>query len=229
MAEILIVDDHSAIRRKFSQLLESEGYAVRTAVNGDKALEAIYVRKPDLVLMDIDMPHRNGYSACEEIRKFDRLLPIIFLTGFDTPTNELRARGLGADDFFAKDADEALVLAAVRRSLARAQAIAEAVRSPDASAIVLGAVTVDMNTFEVSVNGRRDGRLTKTEADLLRILAADRGCGISSERLIARLRGEGFVCEDAMLYVHMSNLRRKLGPSADYIVSVRGEGYHLKR
>lgn len=82
MSEILVVDDKPEVRKNFTRLLEAEGYSVRCAVNGDKALEAIFVRKPDLVLLDIDMPRKNGFATCEEIRRFDQLLPVIFLTCF---------------------------------------------------------------------------------------------------------------------------------------------------
>lgn len=228
MSEILVVDDKPEERKTFRVLLEAEGYAVRVAPNGDKALEAIFIRKPDLVLLDIDMPRRNGFSTCEEIRKFDQLLPVLFLTGFGTEVNELRARGLGADDFFAKTSDPSVILAAIRRALARVKAF-ENKNSGGGFGIQLGAVMVDMSTFDVLAEGHKYARLTKTEADILRILAEDRGRNYSAELLVSKLRGEGFVCEDAMLYVHMSNLRRKLGAASEFIVSVRGEGYHLKR
>ena len=228
MSEILVVDDKPEVRKSFTRLLESEGYSVRCAVNGDKALDAIYVRKPDLVLLDIDMPRRNGFSTCEEIRRFDQLLPVIFLTGFDSDVNELRARGMGADDFFSKTADVTIILATIRRTLARVKAF-ENKNSVDGFRIQLGAVVVDMCTFDVIADGCKYARLTKTEADILRILAEDRDRNYSAELLVSRLRGEGFVCEDAMLYVHMYNLRKKLGVASEFIVSVRGEGYHLKR
>ena len=94
--------------------------------------------------------------------------------------------------------------------------------------IRLGQVAVNLATFGVESPGRPAGRLTKTEADILRILAAARGRRLTTDELIAALRGAGFACEDTMLYVHVSNLRRKLGPASDMLSSSRGAGYCLR-
>jgi len=225
MSEILVVDDKPEVRKNYSQILEAEGYSVRTASNGDKALEAIYIRKPDLVLLDIDMPRRNGFSTCEEIRKFDQLLPVIFLTGFDTDINELRARGLGADDFFSKSSDRSILLATIRRTLVRSSAIAA--QRVESRKFRIGALEVDFDALTIKGDGI-DERLTKTEADFLWLLNSARGKIFSYDEIFEVLRGNGFVGDDSILYSHMNRLKRKLGPVSALICNERGVGYYLK-
>lgn len=224
MSEILVVDDKPEVRKNFTRILESEGYSVRCAANGDKALEAIFIRKPDLVLLDIDMPRRNGFSTCEEIRKFDQLLPVLFLTGFDSDVNELRARGLGADDFFSKTADVTIILATIRRTLARSQAFA--VRTSESRKVRLGDVEIDFDAFTVK-GGGIDERLTKTEADFLWLLNSERRRFFSYDEIFEVLRGRGYIGDDNLLYVYISRLKKKLSPAGVDIRNERGVGYSL--
>ena len=224
-ADILLVDDERVVRRAFRELFESEGLSVREAKNGEEGLAAFLEERPGLVLLDVMMPKMNGLQACEAIRARDASVPILFLSGVPSETTQLRAYGVGADDYIEKDRNPDLVVAKVRAALRRN---ALAVPAPPSVRIRLGATEVDGASLDVSRAGETCGRLTKTEGDILRILASERGRTFSTDDLIARLRGEGFACEDAMLYVHISNLRRKLGPAALLLVSARGIGYTLQ-
>lgn len=224
MSEILVVDDKPEVRRNFRSMLEAEGYSVRTAANGDKALEAVYIRKPDLVLLDIDMPRRNGFSTCEEIRKFDQLLPILFLTGFGTEVNELRARGLGADDFFSKSSDPSVIFAAIRRTLTRSAVISA--KCAEGRRVRLGNLEIDFDALTAKGDGV-DERLTKTEADFLWLLNSERGRYFSHDEIFEVLRGRGYVGDDNLLYVYISRLKKKFSASGLDIRSERGVGYAL--
>lgn len=225
--EILIVDDERIMREGFKANLEGEGYAVRTARDGEEALRAVEAKRPDLVLLDVMMPNMNGFRCCEEIRRRDALLPIVFLTAKDSEADQVRGLGLGGDDYVSKTASDALVLASVRRALERTRKIAE--RDAEAETIRLGSVTVDLKSFAVLDGGREIARLTKTEADILSVLDAHRGEMLVADDLITELRGNGFACEDSMLYSHMSRLRRKLGRAAGLVATTRGVGYGLLR
>ena len=227
MAEILIVDDERAIRAGLKMTLSGEGFAVRTARDGDDALRKIGEHKPDLVLLDVMMPRMNGFAACESIRKADKLLPVIFLTAKDSEADQVRGIGLGADDYISKDCGDAMMLARINRALARSSAIGESVRGASGAMIMLGAVCVDMKTFAVTEKGEEIARLTKTEADILKLLDAHRGELVIQDDIITDLRGNGFACEDTMLYVHICNLRRKLGSASSKIINKRGVGYCL--
>lgn len=227
MAEILIVDDEKALRDSLKIILLGEGFEVRMARDGDEALVKIAEKRPDLVLLDVMMTRMNGYKCCEKIRETDKLLPVIFLTAKDGETDQVRGISLGADDFVSKSASDSVLLARVNRALARSSAIGESVRSASAATIVLGTVSVDMKTLAVTEKGKEIARLTKTEADILKLLDSQRGELVIQDDIITDLRGNGFACEDTMLYVHICNLRRKLGSASSKIVNKRGVGYGL--
>lgn len=227
MAEILVVDDERVLRDGIKAILSGEGLEVRTARDGEEALKKIAEKRPDLVLLDVMMPKMNGFRCCEKIRETDRLLPVVFLTAKDTEADQVRGIGLGADDFVSKSASDAVLLARINRALERTNAIGESVRSVSGTTIALGTVSVDLKTFVVAEKGEEIARLTKTEADMLRFLAAHRGELVIADDIITELRGNGFACEDAMLYMHMCNLRKKLGSASSMIVNKRGVGYIL--
>ena len=227
MAEILVVDDERVLRDGIKAVLSGEGFEVRTARDGDEALKKIAEKRPDLVLLDVMMPKMNGFRCCERIRGTDRILPVIFLTAKDAEADQVRGIGLGADDFVSKSASDAVLLARINRALERANAIGESVRSVSGTTIAIGTVSVGLKTFVVTEKGEEIACLTKTEADMLRFLAAHRGELVVADDIITELRGNGFACEDAMLYMHMCNLRKKLGSAGPMIVNKRGVGYIL--
>ena len=229
MAEILVVDDERVLRDGIKAVLSGEGFEVRTARDGDEALRKIAEKRPDLVLLDVMMPKMNGFRCCERIRETDRILPVIFLTAKDAEADQVRGIGLGADDFVSKSASDAVLLARINRALERASAFGEATRRASGTTIALGAVSVDMRTFVVMEKGREIARLTRTEADILKLFNSQRGELVLSDDIITELRGNGFACEDTMLYMHISNLRRKLGAAAGFIITRHGFGYGLAK
>lgn len=229
MAEILVVDDERIVRDGLKARLQGEGFAVRTARDGADAIAKIAERRPDLVLLDVLMPRMNGFRVCEEVRRTDAALPIVFLTASASDGDQVRAIGLGGDDYVSKSAPDAVLLVRINRALDRVGAIAAGGSQLRGNTIRLGKVTVDMRTLSVSEGGRETARLTKTEADILALLDDANGKPLSIDAIISKLRGDGFSCEDAMVYVHVGNLRRKLGSAASMVVNHRSEGYVLVR
>ena len=221
MSEILLVDDERVMREGLKAVLSGEGFAVRTARDGDEALRKIAERRPDLVLLDVMMPKMNGFRACEEIRRGDRTLPVIFLTAKDSEADQVRGIGLGGDDYVSKDAGEAVLLARIRRALARAE---DYDRSE--SVVRLGKVSANLESLVVAEGGR-EVPLTRSEGDLLRLLLSRPGQFLTKDELVAGLRGNGFACEDTLVYSHVHNLRKKLGSAADSLVCDRRSGYKL--
>ena len=221
MAEILIVDDERVLRDGLKAVLSGEGYSVRIARDGEDALGKISERRPDLVLLDVMMPKMNGFRTCEDIRKADRTVPVIFLTARDSEADQVRGLGLGADDYISKNAGEAVLLARIARALVRA----ENYDLPD-SLLRLGKVSVNLDTQVVS-GERGEVRMTRSECDLLRVLASAPGRYFSKDEIISGLRGKGYACEDSMVYSHVCNRRRKLGAAADCLSSDRLQGYRL--
>lgn len=221
---VLVVDDERTMRMSMKALLVGEGYTVRFARNGEEAVESVRASKPDLVMLDIMMPKRNGFSACGEIRRLYPLLPIIFLTAKEEEADQIRGFGLGADDYVSKSESDAKMLARIRRALERSAAYR--VSCSEARTISLGRVVVDVDSLLVVCDGV-ETRLTKTEADILWLLDSDRGRLFRRGEIIESLRRNGFTGDENSLYTHVYNLKRKLGPAGDLVANERGVGYRL--
>ena len=195
----MVVDDELAIRKGLAAMLEGAGYSVRTARDGIAALGAVRARRPDLVLLDVMMPLMDGFKVCEEVRKRDRDLPIVFLTAKDADEDQVRGLEVGADDFVSKSSDSAVLLVRIRKTLERAERL-------------LGNVAPD--------------NLTKTEADIYRLLASVHGKYLTALEIFSAIRGEGYVGDEGNMRSHMSRLRSKL-PQGVTIDVMRGRGYAL--
>ena len=199
MAEILIVDDERMIRAGLAQLLSGAGFAVREARDGKSALAAVAERRPDLVLLDIMMPGIDGFEVCEKLLVAGRDLPVVFLTAKDSESDQVRGLEVGADDFLSKTVGEEVLLARVRKALARAARLAAAVAPSE---------------------------MTKTEADIYRLLSSARGKWFSYREIFNSIRGEGYYGDEGAVRTQMSRLREKL-PSGEKVESKRGFGYAL--
>ena len=197
--EILVVDDELSIRRGLAAMLENAGYSVRMARDGIAAFGAIRSKRPDLILLDVMMPLMDGFKVCEEIRKRDRDLPIVFLTAKDADEDQVRGLEVGADDFVSKSSDSSVLLVRIRKALERAERL-------------LGNAAPD--------------NLTKTEADIFRLLASERGRYFTAMEIFAAIRGEGYAGDEGNMRSHMSRLRGKL-PQGVTIDAMRGRGYAL--
>lgn len=221
MAEILIVDDERALREGMKMVFEGEGFDVRTARDGCDALKKITEKRPDAVLLDVMMPKLNGFRTCEEIRKLDRDLPVIFLTAKDSECDQVRGIGLGADDYISKDASEAVLLARIRRAVERSMSL----NAYDAT-FDFGKVKIDLERMTIC-GADGEVRLTATEAGILRLLSSELGRVFTKDEIISGLRGKGYACEDSMVYTHIYNIRKKLGTAAEHLSCDRHAGYRL--
>ena len=229
MPDILLAEDDRVIREGLKALLSAEGYAVRAAKDGDDALRRFAERRPDLVLLDVMMPRMNGFRACEEIRRIDPVVPILFLTAKDSDADQVRGIGLGADDYVSKAAPDAVLLARIRRALDRAATSHAAVCATrtDTDVLHLGTVTIDFRTLRVSCPDSPDETLTRTECVILRALAARRGEFVANDDLFNAIHGVDYVGDVSKVRSHLSNLKRKLGPAADMLANKPGVGYML--
>ena len=221
-AEILIAEDEPSARRGFRALFEGEGYAVRTARDGEEALAKFRESRPDASLLDVMMPKMNGIIACAEIRRSDPLVPILFFTAMPSDVGAVRALGLGADDYIDKAKSPEELLARVAAVLRRASVIASDKRDK----LSLGGVTVDFATMTASGDGVSE-ELTKSESFFLRLLASERGRCFSFDEIFAALRGEGYIGDDNAVRCIAKRLKAKLGRAGELIANARGVGYKL--
>lgn len=221
--EILIAEDEPVIREGLVELLQSEGYVVRAAVDGVQALEMFHERHPDVVLLDAMMPRKNGYVVCSEIRAVDASLPILFLTAKDGDADELRGLALGADDYVSKTTSLAILLARVAAVVRRAQ-IRTATGASNGH-FRIGCWDVDaVNCMLVSESGERR-ELSFREVELLRFLVRHPGETHSRDSLLTKFWGRDFDGDENVLSVTVCRLREKLGPSGDCIQTLHRKGY----
>ena len=223
-AEILVAEDESAIREGLCALLESEGYTVRAAVDGEDALRLFGECRPDLVLLDVMMPKKNGYAVCSEIRSSDQDVPILFLTAKDGDSDELRGLTLGADDYISKTSSQPVLLARIAAVLNRVR------RTGDSSMgdFDFADWHVDVARFRLESPAGESVELTLREIAILRYLASHPDEILSRDFLLTRFCGGNFDGKESTLSTAIRRLREKLGDAGVRIESVYGSGYRYR-
>ena len=202
---ILVVDDEPKITKLAQDYLEQGGFRVLAAADGTTALALARHERPDLVVLDLNLPGTDGLDVCRALRR-DSDVPIIMLTARVDETDRLIGLELGADDYITKPFSPRELVARVRAVLRRVRG---GVRQP--GLIRSGALEIDLNGHRVSRAGQPI-HLTRTEFGLLAVLAQNPGQTFSREQLLDRLHGivyEGF---DRSVDSHIKNLRRKIEP-----------------
>ena len=223
---ILVVDDDKEIVRIIRAYLQQAGYTVLTAYDGETALHIIRSDRPDLVVLDLMMPGRDGWSITRVVRA-DELLaktPIIMLTARVESTDRVQGLNLGADDYVPKPFDPHEVVARVRAVLRRTQ---DGLSQPHV--IEIGALHMDVDRHEVAIEGR-SVELTPTEFDLLKKLMESPGHAFTRLALIEQGLGYSYEGVERTLDSHIRNLRRKIEPdpaNPTYIKTVFGVGYRM--
>jgi DNA-binding response OmpR family regulator len=221
MRSVLVVDDEAPIRSILRSYLEDEGFAVGEADTGERALEHIERNRFDLVILDVRLPGIDGFEVLRRIRRKSDL-PVIMLTARTEETDTLIGLEIGADDYITKPFSPREVVARAKTVLRRGQTTA-----PEPEFIELNGLRLDTGAHEVTVDGRPID-LTALEFRLLEALASAPGRVFTRAQLIERIWGWDFFGEERIVDVHVGNLRKALGDSADaprFVATVRGVGY----
>lgn len=221
MSKILVVEDEPAIAIGLKDDLEIEGYQVDVAEDGVVAMEAAARAVYDLVLLDVMLPGKDGFSVCRELRASGFRSPIILLTALGQEADKVRGLNLGADDYVTKPFSPRELNARIQAVLRRVSSATPVRRFDD--------VTVDLARCEVTRGGERVD-LTAQEFKLLRAFLEHEGEVVSLDRLLALVWGPNVFLSDRVIYTHVNNLRGKIeaDPSRPrHIVSVRGLGYRF--
>jgi DNA-binding response OmpR family regulator len=219
--KILLVDDESKITRTLQLYLEQAGFKTASIYDGALALPAFRHEQPDLVILDILLPHIDGWEICRQIRR-ESVVPIIMLTAQGEETDRIVGLELGADDYIAKPFSPREVVARVRAVFRRTQGQALPPRSLQAAD-----VTLDIEKHTVIVSGRPID-LTPIEFDLLVTLLQHPGQVFSRLQLLENAQGAAYEGYERGIDQHIKNLRAKLGDDARdsrYILTVYGIGY----
>jgi two-component system alkaline phosphatase synthesis response regulator PhoP len=224
---ILVVDDDRQIVRLIRAYLEQSGYEVLTAYDGDTALHAIRHDRPDLVVLDLMLPGKDGWEITRILRSDAALAgtPIIMLTARVEDTDKIVGLELGADDYVTKPFNPRELVARVRAVLRRVRDI-----EPPPSLLRVGELTLDPDRHEVRLQGQLI-ELTPAEFDLLRTLMEEPDHTFTRGELIERAFGYTYEGLERTIDSHIKNLRRKLEVdprNPRYIQTVYGVGYRLR-
>lgn len=223
---ILLVDDDALMRRSLAFHLEQAGYQVHTAANAEDAISFVRNSPPELVMLDIGLPGKDGLDALREI-KAQNNLPVIFLTGRRRELDEVLGLELGADDYITKPFDVDVVLAHIKAVLRRTEKNSQ--QEKINQLLVAGDLQIDLNAHTAVCAGRLLD-LSPREFDLLSLLATQPEKVFSMEDILAQVWGAEFVGQPQVVYVHIRWLRQKLESDPDRpqrILTVRGVGYKL--
>ncbi len=223
--KILVVDDELQIVRVVRSYLENSGYRVVTATNGQDALFITRDEKPDLVVLDLQMPKMDGLEFTRRVRSEYPEIAIIMLTARVDETDRIVGLELGADDYVTKPFSPRELVARVRAVLRRTQTT-----PPPPSILEVGPLVLNQDRREVYVD-ENPVELTPTEFDLLATLMSAPGRVFSRADLLEAVQGMAFEAYERTVDAHIKNLRHKIEPdpsSPQYITTARGVGYRLE-
>jgi two-component system KDP operon response regulator KdpE len=219
---VLIVDDEASIRRYLRPILISQGFDVYEAANGQEALSAVVVHRPDLIILDLGLPDMDGIEVTRRLREWSQT-PIIILSVREAERDKVAALDAGADDYLTKPFGSNELMARIRVIQRRQSA------NVNEPIFTMGNLMMDFSRRVVTVD-EKEIPLTPTEYDILRLLVNYAGKAITHKKILSEIWGEGY--EDMhTLRVNISNLRAKLEPDPvrpTYIHTETGVGYRFR-
>ena len=225
MSKILIVEDERELNKVLQAYLTRAGYRAIGAFSGDEGLRLYEQEKPDLVLLDLNLPGRDGLDLAREMRK-TRDVPIIMATARVDEIDRLIGLELGADDYVAKPYSPREIVARVKAVLRRGARVPE-----PAAVLTLGKLRLDTDAHSTSLGGKAL-ELTPTEFGMLQLLVSQPGRVFTRLQLLEAAQGNSYEGYERSVDVHIKNLRRKLkeaDPGRQYIETVFGVGYRASR
>jgi len=222
-ARILIAEDDQGVRTSLTRALTFQNYNVTAVNDGAQALEAVDAQLPDLVILDVSMPHVDGLTACRMIREKYRSLPILMLTARHEISDRVAGLDAGADDYVVKPFALEELSARVRSMLRRTHVTEETQN------LVVADLVLDLRS-RTAHRGNRELILTKTEFDLLELLMQNVGIVLERDMLYDRIWGFNFETGSRSLDVYIGYLRRKTeeGGESRILHTIRGVGYIVR-
>ena len=221
--KILVVDDEYQITRVLKRSLQAHRYDVRSASDGESALDMFHDFHPDLLITDLQMPAMNGIELCREIRKISEI-PIIVLSVKGEEKTKVEALDAGADDYITKPFGMDELLARVRANLRRAPD-----EKKEETFLEIGDFAVDLSTYKVTVR-EKEVHLTPKEFELLTYLLKNHGKVLTHRNLLGAVWGGNFTEQTEYLRVFLGNLRKKIEPNPakpQYILTEPWIGYRF--
>lgn len=226
---VLVVDDEPHIRELVRLYLEKEGFTVVEAGDGEAALRAVDEHHPQLLVLDLMLPVRDGWEVCREIRKASSV-PIIMLTAKDDPVDRILGLEMGADDYLTKPFHPRELVARVRAVLRRIQPAGDAPHEEEHQSATFPDFRLDYTSRTLTVRGR-ETLCPPKEFELLWTLAGHPGRVYTRESLLQQVWDYDFLGDLRTVDVHVQRLRKKIEPNPEeprYIKTVWGVGYKFE-
>ena len=214
MKKILIVEDEDKIRKIVKTFLEKKSFEIVEVSDGKDAIDSFLTEKPDLVILDVMLPHKNGFELCKEIREFGNT-PILMLTAKTQDTDEINGFQLGVDDFLRKPFSLEVLLVRVNKLL----------NISAKGVIQISNIIINEQSRNVEVSGN-DIKLSPKEYDLLMYLYRNKNIAVDRDKILNDVWNFSYYGDDRTVDTHIKSLRKKIGQ--DIIETIRGVGYMLK-
>ena len=215
--KLLVVDDELLIRNVIKEYALNEGYIVDEAEDGNEAIEKVEENNYDLIIMDIMMPHKDGFSSAKEIKEIKNI-PIIFLSARTEELDKLNGFSLGADDYVTKPFSP-------KELMARIKAVSK--RNETEEIIKVDNITINKTSREVIIDDKIV-EMTHTQFELLYLFLSNPNIVLSRENIIKNIWGYDYEADDRTIDAHIKLLRNKLGKHRDDIKTIRKVGYKFE-
>jgi two-component system response regulator CpxR len=227
MQKILLVDDDIELCELLVDYLSQEGFAVDTVHDGDSAAQTLAANPYDLMILDVMLPKKNGFDVLREV-SFEKRPPVLMLTAKGDEVDRILGLEMGADDYLSKPCNPRELTARIRSIIRRTHAVPPQLKSDTrAEELVLNDLVINGSRRLVYV-GKTEIELTATEFQILYLLAQNAGELVTRESISEQCMGRRLMAFDRSIDMHISHLRRKLGPDQqkqERIKTIRGVGY----
>ena len=214
MKKVLIIEDEDKIRKIIKTFLEKKSFKIVEVADGKDAIDSFLTEKPDLVILDVMLPHKNGFEICKEIREFGNT-PVLMLTAKTQDNDEINSFQLGADDFLRKPFSLEVLLVRVNKLL----------NISAKGVIQISNIIINEQSRNVEVAGN-DIKLSPKEYDLLMYLYRNKNIAVDRDKILNDVWNFSYYGDDRTVDTHIKSLRKKIGQ--DIIETIRGVGYMLK-
>ena len=225
---ILLIEDEPSLIFTLRDTLENEGYIVIVCEDGEEAVGLAQKNKPDIIILDIMLPGKNGYEICQELRALKFTIPIIILTAKNQELDKVKGLDIGADDYITKPFGVKELLARIQARLRRTGTYSS---SNNIDLLQLGATKIDLLESKVIFEDGRTNELTARETELIKYLLEAGGEPVSRDELLEKVWRYEYSTNTRTVDVHISKLRSKIESLPDeprHLITLHGVGYLLK-
>ena len=211
--KILIIEDEKPLAQVLEDTFSQEGFEIIKAFDGENGVDKFYNEKPDLILLDINLPKKLGWEVCKEIRETSNI-PIIMMTARDSDSDEYNGLSIGADDYITKPFNLKILLLKVKKLL----------KLDDNNIYKFENFSFDIKKGEITINGE-NSELTRREIQFLEYMIKNKGIIFSRDYLLNEIWGFDFEGDDRVVDTLVKRIRKKLGDYSFLLKTVRGMGY----